>query len=104
MQKPKKKLDRFFGGIFLMFQTARKSSEQGAVNRRYLYQSQRSDKTGGNSIKSALEGRYGGRKKPCYNTGMDIKSIPKIPEDQITPIMAELLELIQLQREEIYLL
>jgi len=33
-----------------------------------------------------------------------IKRIPKIPKDQITPIMAELLELIQLQREEIYLL
>ena len=29
---------------------------------------------------------------------------PKIPEEQITPLMAELLELIQLQREEIQFL
>ncbi|MBT4364027.1 MAG: transposase [Desulfobacula sp.] len=35
---------------------------------------------------------------------MSIKRIPKIPEDQITPLVAELLELIQLQMEEIYLL
>ncbi len=35
--------------------------------------------------------------------GMNIKRIPKIPEDQIAPIAAELLELIQLQMEEIYL-
>ncbi|VEN73228.1 conserved hypothetical protein [Candidatus Desulfarcum epimagneticum] len=35
---------------------------------------------------------------------MNIKRIPKIPEDQITPLAAELLELIQLQMEEIRLL
>ena len=31
-------------------------------------------------------------------------SLPKIPEDQITPLVAELLEIIRLQIEEIQLL
>ena len=57
----------FFGDIFLMFQAARKSSEQGAVSRRYFYQSRWPDKIGGNSIKSGLGDLYGGRKKPCYS-------------------------------------
>jgi len=87
-----------------MFQAARKSSEQWPVSRPVFIKADRLVKFGGNILKNVLVARYGGRKKPCYNAGMNTKRIPKIPEDQITPLAAELLELVQLQREEIYLL
>ena len=41
----------------------------------------------------------------CYSSFMSTKNpFPKIPKDQVTPIVADLLEIIQLQKEEIQLL